>query len=224
MHWTPGETNDLESAVILLRQDRVDHMDWDLIHSHLVQKHNSRRSKKQLQEKLPNGQRFKFSLEQIDYIREQRDTHNKSWAEIRDALNKDPCMEVKTTPNRVKNAYHNATKKRLRNQRQNIQDAAVAKSTEAVPLVYKKVFEEGHNAYYKNPNIYNEADPHIDNESIKTDSTNSTNYIVNREVNKTYLINSMVNHEIVKTDSANSIINKASLDFILNEKDREKKE
>ncbi|CAG8843644.1 18822_t:CDS:1, partial [Gigaspora margarita] len=63
---------------------------------------------------LPKGERYKFSAEQINFIKEQRDHYNKSFAEIRDDLNKDPNLSVKATPNRVKNAYHNATKKQLR--------------------------------------------------------------------------------------------------------------
>ncbi|CAG8765879.1 5255_t:CDS:2, partial [Gigaspora margarita] len=175
--------------------------------------------------RLPNGKRFKFSLEQIDYIREQRDAYKRSWAEIRDDLNKDPYMEVKTTPNRVKNAYHNATKKRLRNQRQQIQDAEMKTEPDPTDLtVYNKGFGAGPNAYNKFSNVYNENNPLVDNETDsnfmdkhKTVEITSTNPIVNLEV---------VNLEVVKTDSTNSTVNvnKASLNFILNEKDQEKKE
>ncbi|CAG8535557.1 11673_t:CDS:2, partial [Gigaspora rosea] len=207
------ETNDLETAVVFLGQDKVDHMDWDLIHRYLVRNYHSLR--------LPNGKRFKFSLDQIDYIREQRDTYKRSWAEIRDDLNKDPYMEVKTTPNRVKNAYHNATKKRLRNQRQQIQDSEMkAQSDLTDPTVYNKVFGAGPNAYNKFSNVYNENNPRVDNE------TDSTNFMGNNhETVKKTSTNSIVdNLEVVKTDSTNSTVNKASLNFILNEKDQEKKE
>ncbi|RIB10822.1 hypothetical protein C2G38_2145877 [Gigaspora rosea] len=203
MHWTTAETNDLETAVVFLGQDKVDHMDWDLIHRYLVRNYHSRRSKKQLQEK------------------EQRDTYKRSWAEIRDDLNKDPYMEVKTTPNRVKNAYHNATKKRLRNQRQQIQDSEMkAESDLTDPTVYNKVFGAGPNAYNKFSNVYNENNPRVDNE------TDSTNFMGNNhETVKKTSTNSIVdNLEVVKTDSTNSTVNKASLNFILNEKDQEKKE
>ncbi|CAG8506715.1 2279_t:CDS:2, partial [Cetraspora pellucida] len=140
------ETSGLERIVIELEQDKVDHMDWDKIHVTFVGIYGPLRTKKQLQEKwrnylksdvkLADGERFVFSAQQIDYIKAQRDTFGKSWAEIRDDLNKNPDMKVKTTPNRVKNAYHNATKKQLRHQRQNV--SASVKSPKSNPNVHNE--------------------------------------------------------------------------------------
>ncbi|CAG8446412.1 5014_t:CDS:2 [Scutellospora calospora] len=124
------EIADFENIVTSLGQDKVDNMDWDLIYSRWVEQNGSLRTKKQLQEKwrnylkvdvkLNDGERFVFSREQVNYIMEQRNCRKRGWSEIREDLNKEPSMTVKTTPNRVKNAYHNETKKRLRLERQNL--------------------------------------------------------------------------------------------------------
>ncbi|CAG8626899.1 26634_t:CDS:2, partial [Racocetra persica] len=170
MHWTKEATNGLERIVNDLGQDKVDHMDWDLIHDKFVRIFGQHRTKKQLQEKwrnylksdvrLPDGERFVFSTEQINYIKLQRDSFGKSWAEIRDDLNKNSDMIVKTTPNRVKNAYHNATKKLLRHQRLSL--SATVKTQKPNPNVHNE--DTLAELYACNKKI--EADPKLHIEGI----------------------------------------------------------